>query len=64
MDQDSRREDFEKETSEPGYSVWRQDDHGNVFLVKGRLTETEALQLVRELENKGHKQTYWVKEIP
>jgi uncharacterized protein (DUF1330 family) len=63
-DRDSRHEGSATETCEPEYSVWRQDDHGNVFLVKDRLTETEAFRLVREFENKGHKQTYWVKEIP
>lgn len=61
-DPNGRREDLEKETSETGYSVWRQDDHGNVFLVKDRLVETEAFQLVREFESKGHKQSYWVKK--
>jgi hypothetical protein len=50
------------ENNKSDWSVWRQDDNGNVFLVKYGLTEQEALKLVRELERKGHKQTYWAKE--
>ncbi len=43
-------------------SVWRQDDNGNVFLVKNGLSIPEAQNLLRELESGGHKQTYWIKE--
>lgn len=43
------------------WSVWRQDDNGNVFPVRSDLTEQDALKLVREFEEEGHKQTYWVK---
>jgi len=43
----------------PRWSVWRQDDNGNVALVKGGLTRTEALRLTADLECRGHKQTYW-----
>jgi hypothetical protein len=43
------------------WSVWRQDDHGNVFLVSSGHTEAEALREVRGLEKKGHKQLYWAK---
>ena len=50
------------ETYKPDWSVWRQDDNGNVFLVKNGLTEQEALRLVQEYERKGHKQTYWAKK--
>lgn len=42
-------------------SVWRLDDNGNEFLVRGGLTEDEALSLVREYEGRGHKQAYWVR---
>ncbi len=41
-------------------SVWRLDDNGNEFLVRGCLTEEEALRLVREYEARGHKQAYWI----
>jgi hypothetical protein len=63
IDQDNWCEGFVTETCEPKYSVWRQDDNGNVYLVKDRLTEIDALRLVREYEEKGHKQSYWAKEI-
>jgi len=43
------------------FSVWRLDDNNNEFLVQDRLTEHEALALVREYEAKGHRQAYWVK---
>ena len=55
-------EGSERETSDPSWSVWRQDDNGNVFLVGSGLTEVDALMLVRDYERKGHKQRYWVKE--
>jgi hypothetical protein len=47
---------------EGGFSVWRLDDNNNEFLVRGGLTEEEALALVREYEGKGHRQAYWVKK--
>jgi len=46
----------------PNWSVLRQDDNGNVSLVKDGLTRTEALLLIAEYEAKGHKQTYWAQE--
>jgi len=49
---------------EPAWSVWRQDDNGNVFLVRAGLTEAAAVTLSRELEREGHKQTYWAKQEP
>jgi len=63
IDQDTWIEGFVTEAYEPKYCVWRQDDNGNTFLVKDRLTENDAFRLVREYEEKGHKQTYWAKEI-
>jgi hypothetical protein len=49
-------------TGRPGWSVWRQDDNGNVALVKAGMTHIEALSLIAEYETKGHKQTYWAQE--
>ena len=46
---------------EADFSVWRVDDNNNEFLVRDKLTEQEALALVREYEAKGHRQAYWVK---
>jgi hypothetical protein len=39
--------------------VWRQDDHGHRFVVGVVSDQADALRLVRELESRGHKQTYW-----
>ncbi len=41
------------------WSVWRQDDSGNRFLIEEKLTEEKARQMVSEFEARGHKQTYW-----
>jgi hypothetical protein len=41
------------------WSVWRQDDNGNRFLVRSGITEEEAHQLASEFEARGHKQLYW-----
>jgi len=51
-------------THDSVWSVWRQDDNGNLFLVQDGLTESEALSLVQEFEkeDRKHKQTYWAKE--
>ncbi len=43
------------------WSVYRQDDNGNKFLVKDKLNKSEADKLVQEF-SKGHKQYYWVSE--
>jgi hypothetical protein len=61
IDQENGTESSRAEALEPVWSVWRQDDNGNVFLVQDGLTEADALRLVRDLESKGHKQTYWVR---
>ena len=42
------------------YEVWRQDDNGRRFLVAAWSTREEAEQQQRELERRGHKQTYEV----
>ncbi|MBV1713987.1 MAG: hypothetical protein KUA37_18565 [Desulfomicrobium sp.] len=57
------QEETEKAASreEPKFSVWQLDDNNNEFLVRGGLSEDEALELVREFEGRGHRQAYWVK---
>jgi hypothetical protein len=47
-----------------GWRVMRQDDNGNVYVVRERLSEAEARALADELERRGHKQTYWVEPMP
>jgi hypothetical protein len=41
------------------WQLWRQDDAGNRFLVRGGLTEAEARGLVAAYEARGHRQMYW-----
>ena len=62
MDKDHRLEGFATKVFESVWSVWRQDENSNCFLVKDGLTEPDAQRLVQEYEQKGHKQLYWVKE--
>jgi hypothetical protein len=48
------------------WAVYRQDDNGNVFVVRRGLSQAEAQRLAAELESHGHKQLYWVtaEEMP
>lgn len=41
------------------WTVYRQDDTGNQFVVQSDLTRDAAEALVREFEARGHKQHYW-----
>ncbi len=62
IDRNNEPDDSRIDAHGPLWSVWRQDENGNVFLIKYGLTETDAQMLVRDLESGGHKQTYWIKE--
>ena len=44
---------------EATWSVHRQDDNGNRFVVQTGLSRQEADRLVAEFESRGHKQVYW-----
>lgn len=41
------------------WTVWRQDDNVNVFVVARHLSKEDADRLVAEYEAKKHKQMYW-----
>jgi len=41
------------------WSVWRQGDDGNRFLIEAGLSEKVAKQKVAGFESHGHKQLYW-----
>jgi GNAT superfamily N-acetyltransferase len=43
-----------------GWSLWRQDDHGNRFEVNRDHTREDAERLKDEFEARGHKQIYWI----
>ncbi|KAA0135959.1 hypothetical protein FYZ48_17680 [Gimesia chilikensis] len=40
------------------WSVWRQGDDGNRFVMAEGLSEAAARQMVAEFEARGHKQLY------
>jgi hypothetical protein len=46
------------------WRVVRLDDNGNTFVVVELPSREDAERRVRELEARGHKQTYWVEEVP
>jgi hypothetical protein len=41
------------------WTVYRQDDNGNRFVVQKHLSREEAERVVEEFEARGHKQLYW-----
>lgn len=47
----------------PDWTVWRQDDNGNRFVVEAGLTKPQARHLTSELESHGHKQLYWMTRV-
>jgi hypothetical protein len=50
--------------SEPKWTVHRQDDNGNRFVVETGLSREDADRLVHMYEARGHKQLYWAEEEP
>ena len=42
------------------FTVHRQDDNGNRFVVQTGMTRADADRLAADLEARGHKQVYWV----
>lgn len=43
--------------------VIRQDDNGNRYRVGRYATQGEAQKIADKLDNRGHKQLYWVERI-
>jgi hypothetical protein len=43
-----------------GWTVWRQDDNGNQYVMSRHDTQAEAESVAADLEARGHKQLYWV----
>jgi lactoylglutathione lyase len=46
-------------SQERSWSIWRQDDNGNRFLVSSGHARAEAERVAAEFEARGHKQMYW-----
>lgn len=44
------------------FQLWRQDDHGNQFLIREYAERAEAERARDELDARGHHQHYWVAE--
>ncbi|MCU5785343.1 hypothetical protein [Alloalcanivorax marinus] len=42
------------------YVLWRQDDHGNVFVVSRFHSRQQADRECQRYQRRGHKQHYWV----
>jgi catechol 2,3-dioxygenase-like lactoylglutathione lyase family enzyme len=60
VDPDGRKiELLGSRAAEIRWAVWRQDDHGNRFLISGGHSRMEAERLCLEFEARGHKQIYW-----
>ncbi len=45
--------------SEPTWTVYRQGDDGNHFVMERHLSKEEADRMVAEFESRGHQQVYW-----
>jgi hypothetical protein len=43
------------------WELWRQDEHGNEFLVATFASEDEARRALGEYTARGHKQTYAIR---
>ena len=50
----------EEDITQEDWTVWRQDDNANVFMMQSGLTHAQAQSLVAEYEARGHKQHYWM----
>ena len=48
--------------SGPEWALFRQDDHGNRFLVEKFPDREQAEAARRDFESRGHKQLYWVEQ--
>lgn len=58
------REDDTASDSDETWTVYRQGDDGNRFVVQAKLTGDAAERLVAEFEATGHKQHYWAELDP
>lgn len=50
--------------SSASFSLWRQDDNGNRFLVGSFARREDAEKKINELSRQLHKQLYWITETP
>ena len=57
-DKTQNRDATDPSTPADQWSVWRQGDDGNRFVMAEGLSEAAARQMVTEFEARGHKQLY------
>lgn len=48
-----------KSSKKEKWTVWRQDDNGNKFMVAENLSQEEAANTTEMFGSKAHKQIYW-----
>jgi hypothetical protein len=53
-----------KTETKKSFELWRQDDHGNKYLVRHVATQQAADTWVETMTARGHKQTYWSTPCP
>lgn len=46
------------------WTVYRQDDNGNRFVMEKHISREEAERMVATFEARGHKQLYWMEPDP
>ena len=46
------------------WQLWRQDEHGNAFLIREFDDRASAERARDEFISRGHHQHYWIKELP
>ncbi len=42
------------------WTLWRQDDNGSSAIIEASLSQQDAKARQKELEDRGHKQLYWI----
>ncbi|MDA7907947.1 VOC family protein [Akkermansiaceae bacterium] len=47
-------------TTDVKWTLWRQDDYGSCAIIERHLKKSVADSRLRELEERGHKQHYWI----
>ena len=47
-------------TTDAKWTLWRQDDNGSSAIIERHLERGDADSRLRELEERGHKQHYWI----
>lgn len=47
-------------TTDIKWTLWRQDDNGSSTIIERHLEKHDAVSRLRKLEERGHKQHYWI----